>query len=158
MIRRLGPIRATLLITLLAIMVSVSITVTSILIVYDASVLPFGIFLSALLPGTISPAIAYTFFRLLAQLEQAQVEKESVILELQAALANVKRLSGLLPICASCKKIRDDEGYWHQVEVYIQSHTEADFSHGTCPDCVRKLYPTLQNRHLQDNQGGRSLH
>ncbi|GAB4547249.1 MAG: hypothetical protein Kow0063_41880 [Anaerolineae bacterium] len=50
-------------------------------------------------------------------------------------------LSGLLPICASCKKIRDDEGYWHSVEVYIRDHSEADFSHGICPDCMQKLYP-----------------
>jgi len=61
--------------------------------------------------------------------------------ELQKALAEVKRLSGLLPICSACKKIRDDEGYWHQVEVYIRDHTDADFSHGLCPDCARKLYP-----------------
>lgn len=61
--------------------------------------------------------------------------------ELQAALANVKTLRGLLPICASCKKIRDDEGYWQQVEVYIRDHSEADFTHGLCPDCLLKIYP-----------------
>jgi AmiR/NasT family two-component response regulator len=61
--------------------------------------------------------------------------------ELQAALAKVKMLSGLLPICASCKKIRDDQGYWQQVEVYIQNHSEVEFSHGFCPDCLVKLYP-----------------
>jgi PleD family two-component response regulator len=61
--------------------------------------------------------------------------------ELQDALAKIKALSGLLPICASCKKIRDDEGYWQQVEVYIKDHSEADFSHGFCPDCMKKLYP-----------------
>jgi AmiR/NasT family two-component response regulator len=61
--------------------------------------------------------------------------------ELQAARAKVKMLSGLLPICASCKKIRDDKGYWQQVEVYIQDHSEAEFTHGFCPDCLAKLYP-----------------
>ena len=61
--------------------------------------------------------------------------------ELQAALAKVKTLSGLLPICASCKKIRDDQGYWQQVEVYIRDHSEVEFSHGICPDCAQKLYP-----------------
>jgi AmiR/NasT family two-component response regulator len=60
--------------------------------------------------------------------------------ELQDALAKVKTLSGLLPICASCKKIRDDEGYWHQVEVYIRDHSEANFSHGMCPDCAKKFW------------------
>lgn len=60
---------------------------------------------------------------------------------IQKALAEVKALSGLLPICAGCKKIRDDKGYWNQIESYIRDHSEADFSHGICPDCARELYP-----------------
>jgi DNA-binding NarL/FixJ family response regulator len=60
--------------------------------------------------------------------------------ELQEALKQVKMLSGLLPICSHCKKIRDDEGYWQQVEVYIRDHSEAEFSHGICPDCMRNFY------------------
>jgi HPt (histidine-containing phosphotransfer) domain-containing protein len=68
--------------------------------------------------------------------------------ELQLALANVKILTGMLPICASCKNIRDDEGYWHQVEVYIRSHTEVEFSHGICPDCTTKLYPELHLKQI----------
>ncbi len=62
---------------------------------------------------------------------------------LESALTDIKQLKGMIPICASCKKIRDDDGYWHQVEVYIQAHSEADFSHGVCPDCVNALYPEL---------------
>ena len=62
-------------------------------------------------------------------------------IELEEALAQVKQLSGLLPICANCKKVRDDEGYWHDVAVYIHKHSEADFSHGICPDCLQELYP-----------------
>ncbi len=61
--------------------------------------------------------------------------------ELQEALTKVKLLSGLLPICANCKKIRDNEDYWQDVAVYIRDHSEADFSHGICPDCARELYP-----------------
>lgn len=57
------------------------------------------------------------------------------------ALSEIKQLKGIIPICASCKMIRDDKGYWHQVEVYVHEHTEADFSHGLCPDCAQKLYP-----------------
>lgn len=68
-------------------------------------------------------------------------ERERMILELQEALANVKTLSGLLPICASCKKIRDDKGYWNRIEEYIRDRTEAEFSHSICPDCRKKLYP-----------------
>jgi PAS domain S-box-containing protein len=67
-------------------------------------------------------------------------EREHMILELKESLANVKTLRGLVPICASCKKIRDDKGYWSQVEVYVRDHSEAEFSHGICPECMKKLY------------------
>lgn len=63
--------------------------------------------------------------------------------DLENALAEVKTLSGLLPICASCQKIRNDKGYWDRIETYIQAHSEATFSHSLCPDCARKLYPDL---------------
>ena len=63
--------------------------------------------------------------------------------ELEKALAKVQTLSGLLPICASCKNIRDDKGYWKQIEGYITDHSEAEFSHGICPDCAKKLYPDM---------------
>ena len=62
-------------------------------------------------------------------------------LDLEEALSKVKTLSGLLPICACCKNIRDDKGYWNQIEGYITEHSEAEFSHGICPPCMRKLYP-----------------
>ncbi len=76
-----------------------------------------------------------------AQRRKAEEEKEKLISELQKALAEVKTLSGLLPICASCKKIRDDKGYWSQIEVYIREHSQAEFSHGLCPECAHRLYP-----------------
>jgi hypothetical protein len=63
--------------------------------------------------------------------------------ELEEALDKVKILSGYLPICASCKKIRDDKGYWNQIEMYIRDHSEAEFSHGICPECAKKLYPGI---------------
>ena len=68
-------------------------------------------------------------------------EREDLILELKAALDNVKTLSGMLPICANCKKVRDDKGYWNQIEAYISDRSEAKFSHGICPECAKKLYP-----------------
>lgn len=71
-------------------------------------------------------------------------ERERLISDLQDALARVQTLTGLLPICASCKKIRDDKGYWNQIESYISRHSEAEFSHSICPECVRKLYPELK--------------
>ena len=72
--------------------------------------------------------------------EQALREKNA---ELAAALAKVKLLGGLLPICAGCKKIRDDQGYWSQVDSYVQEHSEATFTHGLCPECIKRLYPEL---------------
>lgn len=78
--------------------------------------------------------------------KQAEQEKEQVISQLQQALAKVKMLSGLIPICAACKKIRDDKGYWQQLEGYIRDHSEAEFSHGICPECQRKLYPELYDK------------
>jgi signal transduction histidine kinase len=76
-------------------------------------------------------------------LHQQQLESlvEARTAALQQALANVKKLSGFLPICASCKKIRDDKGYWNQIEAYIREHSEAEFSHSICPDCAQALYP-----------------
>jgi DNA-binding NtrC family response regulator len=73
--------------------------------------------------------------------QRLETDRERLILELQEALSKVKQLSGLLPICASCKKIRDDKGYWTQVEVYMREHTEIDFTHTICPECTKKLYP-----------------
>lgn len=68
-------------------------------------------------------------------------EREFVILKLQATLGEIKTLKGIIPICASCKKIRKDSGAWEQLEKYISEKSEAQFSHGVCPDCMRKLYP-----------------
>ncbi len=73
--------------------------------------------------------------------KRAQVEKDKLIVELQEALKKVRTLGGLIPICASCKKIRDDQGYWSQIESYIRTHSEAEFSHSICPECAKRLYP-----------------
>ena len=70
-------------------------------------------------------------------------EMRLLVLELEAALSKVKLLSGLLPICASCNKIRDETGQWHRIEEYITAHSEAEFTHGVCPECVKNLYPEL---------------
>lgn len=66
--------------------------------------------------------------------------------ELEKAFSEIKQLRGIIPICASCKKIRDDRGFWHQVEAYVRDHTDADFSHGICPECAEKLYPDFYLR------------
>ncbi len=76
----------------------------------------------------------------IAEKTAAEKQREILIDKLQRALTEVKSLSGLLPICSNCKKIRDDKGYWNKIETYLKDHSEADFSHGLCPDCVEKLY------------------
>jgi two-component system, response regulator PdtaR len=74
------------------------------------------------------------------------MELRRLNIELQLALDNVKALKGLLPICASCKKIRDDKGYWEGVETYIKKHADVEFSHGLCPDCISRLYPEYKSK------------
>ena len=81
----------------------------------------------------------------ITELRTTEAEKEATIAELQDALREVKTLSGLLPICASCKKIRDDSGFWQRLEKYIRDRSHADFSHSICPDCARKLVDDYAN-------------
>jgi len=78
-----------------------------------------------------------------ARILRAERERDQLILELREALAKVKQLSGLLPICMHCKKIRDDKGYWSRIETYIEKHSEAEFSHSICRECAEKLYPDM---------------
>ena len=82
-----------------------------------------------------------TVFRDISDIKRAEQEREELITEMQKALAEIKTLHGILPICSNCKKIRDDKGAWTQMEDYISNHTDAEFSHGLCDDCARKLYP-----------------
>ena len=77
------------------------------------------------------------------EIRRRKIEKEKLISELQDALVQVKTLSGLLPICSHCKKIRDDKGYWNQIEVYILDHSDAEFSHSICQECAKKYYPDM---------------
>jgi len=77
---------------------------------------------------------------------QAEEERERLVTSLKEALAKVKTLQGLLPICASCKKIRDDKGYWNQIESYLEDHSELSFSHSVCPECFKKLYPNFKHQ------------
>jgi PAS domain S-box-containing protein len=85
--------------------------------------------------------LSFSVIRDVTERKRIEQEKQKLINDLQNALSEVKKLSGLIPICSSCKKIRDDKGYWSEVERYIGEHSEAQFSHGICPDCIRKLYP-----------------
>jgi len=85
--------------------------------------------------------------------KKAEDERKRLVKELQESLNNIKTLKGLVPICSSCKKIRNDKGYWQQVEVYVSEHTEADFSHGICDECAHKLYPQYFKDKKNKTQG-----
>lgn len=100
-----------------------------------------------LLPVTIHKVVEK--YREKARRIKVEEEREKLVHELQRALANIKSLTGLLPICASCKKIRDDKGYWHQVETYIKKHTEVDFTHSICPECIKKRYSGLFDKNKE---------
>ncbi len=78
-------------------------------------------------------------------------EREALLTQLREAGEKIKILHGMLPMCASCKKVRDDKGYWSEVERYIRDHSEAEFSHGICPDCLKTLYPELYPRIAERN-------
>ena len=88
----------------------------------------------------------------ITEVRRKQLEKEQLISELQDALAKIKTLSGLVPICAHCKNIRDDEGYWKQIEDYLLDYSDARFSHGICPECAKKFYPDMDIYDEDENQ------
>jgi hypothetical protein len=114
---------------------------------YPLSRLLFLLFHRSPLTGSIDIAMGVTvsvfFGVLVGYLRDLMHKYKGASENLARAISEVKKLSGLLPMCANCKKIRNDEGYWQQVEDYITKHTEAEFSHGLCPDCAKKLYPEL---------------
>jgi PAS domain S-box-containing protein len=87
--------------------------------------------------------LLYSIIHDISDRKKIEQEKAQLIEKLTKALEEIKKLKGILPICSSCKKIRDDKGYWQQIEAYIEQHSGAEFTHGICPDCARKLYPDL---------------
>lgn len=84
--------------------------------------------------------------------KRVQKENEALIAEITQALEQIKTLRGIIPICAKCKSIRDDKGYWHQLEAYIDAHSEAEFSHSLCENCVRELYPEVADAILNETK------
>lgn len=108
----------------------------------DGSEFPISVISSPIFEGEKIVSVV-TAFSDITERKQLEMEKESLIKELQQSLETIKTLHGILPICASCKKIKDDKDNWTQIEEYITSHTEADFSHGICPECAKKLYPEI---------------
>jgi len=129
---RLGMFAAIAVTTLLTMAVSVAMTVV-LMLAFHLPRLDVGIALSAFCPFAVMPFLTRFYLSMIDRLEATN-------LELQAALAEVKELRGMLPICASCKRIHEGEGYWTQIESYIAAHSHAEFTHGICPDCNERLY------------------
>lgn len=138
MLNRFGLLKAMILCTLGIVAASVVLTMVIVYIMTQRFI-PFAALVAALCPLMLSPPVTYLFLRLIMQLKQANTE-------LSLSMAQVKELKGMLPICASCKKIRDDEGYWQHIESYISKHTHAVFSHSICSDCHTVLYGDLLRR------------
>ena len=106
----------------------------------DGTVFPISVVSSPIFEeGRVIASV--TAFRDISERKALEQEREQLILDHLDALSKINTLSGLLPICASCKRIRDDQGYWNQIEAYIQQHSGAEFSHGICPECAKKIYP-----------------
>ena len=96
--------------------------------------------------------VLYSLINDISERKTYEQEREQLIMKLEQALAEIKILRGILPICATCKKIRDDTGYWNQIETYIRAHSEVEFTHGICPECERKYYSGLNtNKGLEEN-------
>lgn len=96
-----------------------------------------------LVKGQVDGNLLIRAMRYALERKKLEMEREKMIVELQNALGKIKTLRGLLPICSFCKKIRDDQGYWKQIEVYMKEHSDANFSHSICPKCAKKYYPHL---------------
>ena len=111
-----------------------------------------------LVKGQVEGNLLIRAMRYAGERKKLEAEREKLIADLQEALAKIKTLKGLLPICSFCKKIRDDQGYWKQMEVYVRDHSNADFSHSICPECARKHYPHLYKEKEKREKEGQHNH
>lgn len=102
---------------------------------------PGGEFWKVLFNRLMGVAVVWITVWLIIRFKIADLARKMALEERQKALDEIKILQGILPICSACKKIRDKAGQWKQMEVYIRDHSEADFTHGVCPECIKKLYP-----------------
>ena len=145
------------LLLIIAATIFVSELLVMIFLEYLPPLIPYqeALFDAALLSTIVFPTLYFLAFKPLttniAIRQRTEEEKNTLIIELEKALAEVKTLQGIIPICSSCKKIRDDEGFWQQVDVYVSKHSAAQFSHGICDECLKKLYP---EEYAVINKGG----
>lgn len=116
------------------------VSVDEVFVKKDGTVFPVSVVSSPIFEnGNVVASV--TAFRDITSRKEIEQEREQLLLAYEDARHNIKTLKGLMPICASCKRIRDDKGYWNQIESYIQQHSDAEFSHGICPECAKRIYP-----------------
>ncbi len=132
------------ILTVISILISVLGTALVLYLTGASSGWGVGLTIAAIMPLIIAPIMSSLLLKLMIQLDQEKKEKAQLVTELQETLANLKMLTGLIPICASCKKIRDGLGVWQHLEVYIHEHSEATLSHGYCPDCAQELQAEIE--------------
>ena len=144
MLHRYGVAGLTLLSTVVSVMLSLAISSVFIAL-FDMPKAGHILVLATICAGVIAPPVTYVWIQVMAQLDRREEELLGLNKDLQSALAEVRELRGLIPICSACKKIRDDKGYWNQLEFYIEDHSRAEFTHGICPDCTRERYPDLED-------------
>ncbi len=142
LLKKYGLFAVALGVTVLTVLLSVC-TTSILLLIFQGYVDWLGVVVSMLAPSLILPLPLVLFLRMLLKLDEREEEIRQKNNKLEQVLQEVQLLSGLLPICAKCKKIRDDQGYWNEVEGYISKHSEADFTHSICPDCAVELYPGI---------------
>ncbi|MEQ8406942.1 MAG: hypothetical protein RKH07_01530 [Gammaproteobacteria bacterium] len=142
-ILRMGIIPSTILFSAIAVLVSVILAIF-LFNMFGIEIIFRNIILAFIVPSLVAPPIIYYYGKLLLEIAKTEEVLRARTDELQAALADVKQLSGMLPICAHCKDIRDDEGYWNEIESYVGRRSEATFSHGICPDCAKRYYPNVK--------------
>ena len=121
--------------------VSAGITVPFMAGLYDA--LLFSAVLSSLIPFVLAAPTTWFIMSMLERVAASEVQQRALAEELTRTLEEASALRGMLPICSSCKNMRDDGGYWHTLETFIASRSDADFTHSICPDCMHALYPDI---------------
>ncbi len=148
-ILKIGIINASLLTTVVSTIVSVLITASIMIwLTIPNPIFTNVVIIAIICPVVITLPLSYFWFKLFERSNNDRLELQILNQKLEQTLKEVKELSGLLPICSSCKKIRDDKGYWNQLESYIKKYSKADFSHSICPECAEKLYPEFYSEDI----------
>ena len=143
LVRRHGAARTTISVVAGIVASSVALTWFLSLAVLDMDRLDLALGIAFAAPLLLSPPVVWAFVTLVRTLDDAERDQRQLAEDLSRSLEELRTLRGLLPICASCKAVRDDTGYWHAVETFLREHSEARVSHSLCPDCVRTHHPEL---------------